>query len=70
MSNISKLRELGLSFIGVRDIALYVFDKVIGVPGRSRATSNAVDLPRTTGSVGERENLGETVADYAGYADY
>lgn len=70
VSNISELGELGLGFIGVGDIALNVFDRVIGVPGRSRATSHAVDLPRTAGSVGEREDLGETVADDAGHADH
>jgi len=64
VGNVGKRRELGGSVGGVGDVALDVFDRVIGVPGGSRAACDAVDLPWAAGSVGEREDLREAVAHY------
>lgn len=56
--------ELGCGVGRVGDVALDVFDGVIGVPGGARAAGDAVDLPWAAGSVGEREDLRQAVAHY------
>lgn len=61
--DVVELRELLFGLLGIRDVALNVVDGVVAVPRRTRTTCHAVDLPRPTGSVGQRENLGETVAN-------
>lgn len=69
VGNVCELREFGLRLLGIGDVALDVLNRVVGVPGGARAASDAVDLPWATGGVGEREDLGEAVADDAGDAD-
>lgn len=68
VSDILELSEFWLGFITVWDIALDIFDGVIGVPGGTGAASDAIDLPGAAGGVGEREDLGQAVADDSGYA--
>ena len=59
-----------MCFFWICDVALDVFHRVIGVPLWSRAAGDSVYLPWTTGSVVEREDFGETIADDAGGSDY
>nr|GMD10023.1 hypothetical protein Saspl_050514 [Ipomoea batatas] len=54
---------LGLRVFLGGNIALDILDWVVGVPGGSCAASDAVNLPWAAGRVGEREDLGEAVAD-------
>lgn len=49
-------------------IALNVFDRVVGVPAGAGPPAHAVDLPRASGRVGERENLCKAVSDDAGHS--
>lgn len=59
-----------MGVVGIGDVALDVFDGVVGVPGGTGAAGDAVDLPWTARGVWEREDLGEAVADDAGDADH
>lgn len=70
MGDIGQRRELRLSVAGVGDVALDVLDGMIGSPAGTGTAGDAVDLPGAAGSVGQRENLGEAVADDAGDADH
>lgn len=46
-----------------------VVDRIVIVPSGSGAAGDAVDLPGAAGSVGERQDLGQAVADDSGDAD-
>lgn len=63
VGHISEKSEPGLAFFCTRYVTLDILNRVLGIPRRSRAAGNTVDLPRTTGGVGKREDLGKTIAD-------
>ncbi len=50
--------KLVLGVLGVRDVALDVFDWMVGVPCGARATSHAINLPGASGGVMEWEDFG------------
>lgn len=68
--DIGERGKLGLRLVGIGDVALDVFDGVVGVPGGTGTSRHAVDFPWTAGCVGEREDLGEAVSDYARHSNY
>lgn len=70
VGDVGQWGELGLGVGGIGYVALDVFDGVVEGPVGAGAAGDAVDLPRAAGGVGEREDLGEAVADDAGDADY
>lgn len=69
VGDILEVGELRVGLVSVGDIALDVFDRVVGIPGRSRAACQPVDLPGATGGVGEWEDLSKAVADDSCHSD-
>lgn len=69
VGDISERGELGVGFLRIGDVALDVFDGVIGVPVGTGTSGHAVDLPGTTWCVGEREDFSKAVSHYASDAD-
>nr|GLL28555.1 hypothetical protein TorRG33x02_136430 [Ipomoea trifida] len=68
MRDVTQHRQLGIGIFLVGNIALDILDRVVGVPGGSGAAGYAVNFPWAAGGVGEREDLGEAVADNPGDA--
>nr|GMD10022.1 hypothetical protein TorRG33x02_136430 [Ipomoea batatas] len=63
MRDITQHRQLGIGIFLVGNIALDIVYWMIRVPGGSGAAGYAVNFPWAAGGVGEREDLGEAVAD-------
>lgn len=69
VGDVCERRELGVGILRIGDVALDVFDGVIGIPARTGTSCHTIDLPGTAWCVGEREDFGKAVSDYASNAN-